>query len=144
MRILGLDVGDVRIGVALSDTTGAIASPLEVIDRVKTSALKRIDKIIQEYQIKKVVIGLPKSLDDSEKVQAKKVRNFSKKLKNKIVEIDIVFFDERYSTVAANRLLNEATKKNAKEKRKVVDKVAATIILQTYLEMTKSKEEVLQ
>lgn len=134
MKILGLDIGDVRIGVAMSDAIGMFASPYEVIDRKKTEPFKRIADIVKENSIGKVIAGLPKSLNGEEKVQAEKVRDFVGKLE-KTLGMEIVFIDERYSTVAADRMLSETTKKDAKEKRKVVDKIAATYILQTYLDM---------
>ena len=134
MRIIALDIGDVRIGVAMSDVIGMFASPLEVIDRNKVNAVDRIKKIVEEYKVDTIVAGLPKSLNGEEKMQAQKVREFVKVLEAEL-EKEIVFIDERYSTVAADRMLNETTKKNAIQKRKVVDKIAATFILQTYLEI---------
>ncbi len=134
MRIIALDIGDVRIGVAMSDVIGMFASPLEVIDRNKINAVERIKKIVEEYKVDTIVAGLPKSLNGEEKMQAQKVREFVKVLEAEL-EKEIVFIDERYSTVAADRMLNETTKKNAIEKRKVVDKIAATFILQTYLDI---------
>ena len=134
MRIIALDIGDVRIGVAMSDVIGMFASPLEVIDRNKSNAVERIKKIVEEYKVDTIVAGLPKSLNGEEKVQAQKVREFVKVLEAEIGK-EIVFVDERYSTVAADRMLNETTKKNAIQKRKVVDKIAATFILQTYLDI---------
>lgn len=134
MKILGLDIGDVRIGVAMSDAIGMFASPYEVIDRKKTEPFKRIADIVKENSIGKVIAGLPKSLNGEEKVQAEKVRDFVAKLE-KTLGMEIVFIDERYSTVAADRMLSATTKKDAREKRKVVDKIAATYILQTYLDM---------
>lgn len=137
MRILALDVGDVRIGVAISDPMGMIASPLEVIDRKKVKALYRIKDLIRENNVELIVSGMPKSLDGTEKIQAQKVRQFLEKLKQKIKGIEIVTIDERYSTVSADKILNFSNRKGAIEKRKVVDKVAATVILQTYLDMKK-------
>lgn len=134
MRIIALDIGDVRIGVAMSDVIGMFASPLEVIDRNKINAVERIKKIVEEYKVDTIVAGLPKSLNGEEKMQAQKVREFVKVLEAELGK-EIVFIDERYSTVAADRMLNETTKKNAIEKRKVVDKIAATFILQTYLDI---------
>lgn len=134
MRIIALDIGDVRIGVAMSDVIGMFASPLEVIDRNKSNAVERIKKIVEEYKVDTVVAGLPKSLNGEEKMQAQKVREFVKVLEEELKK-EIVFVDERYSTVAADRMLNETTKKNAVQKRKVVDKIAATFILQTYLDI---------
>ncbi len=137
MRILALDVGDVRIGVASSDLLGIIASPLEVIDRRKTEPINRIIELIEIKKAEKIVVGMPLSLDGTEKRQAEKVREFISELTKNLSNIEIITVDERYSTVSADKMLNEATKKGAKEKRKVVDKVAASIILQTYLNMKK-------
>lgn len=139
MRILALDVGDVRIGVAISDPLGIIASPLEVIDRRKIKAIKRILELVEEKRVDKIISGLPLSLDGTEKRQAEKVREFIGKLGKSLRNIPIETVDERYSTVSADNMLKKTTKKNAKQKRKVVDKVAATIILQTYLDMEKRR-----
>lgn len=133
-RYVALDIGDVRIGVAKSDILGMIATPLEVIDRKKTKAVKRVQEILEIEGTKSLVVGIPKSLDGSEKVQAEKVREFLAKLIKKIPDIEIIEVDERFSTVAAHNLLTETTKKNQKQQRKVVDKVAASYILQTFLE----------
>ena len=138
-KYLALDIGDVRIGVAKSDIMGMFASPLEVIDRRKTKAVKRIKEICALENTKNIVVGIPKSLDGTEKRQAEKVREFVGKLEKEIKGLNIIEVDERFSTVSADRMLNEMTKKDAKQKRKVVDKVAATIILQTYLDMNSRK-----
>lgn len=137
-RVLGLDIGDVRIGVSMSDKLGIIASPLEVINRKKTNSKDRIVEIVKENDVEKIIYGLPISLDGSEKIQAKKVKKYIKELK-KIINIEYEAVDERYSTVSADNMLNTFTKKDAMEKRKIVDKVAATIILQTYLDMNNKR-----
>ena len=134
MKYLGLDIGDVRIGVAKSDIMGMIASPYEVIDRKKVKAIFRIKDICRDENCYTLVVGIPKSLDGTEKVQAEKTRDFMKKLKEKIPQIIFIEVDERYSTVSAHNMLTEFSNKNQKEQRKVVDKVAATIILQSYLD----------
>lgn len=134
-RYLSLDVGDVRIGVAKSDLMGITATPLEVIDRKKTKAVKRIAELCKNENTKSLVIGIPKSLDGTEKRQVEKVREFIEKLKKEIDGLEIYEVDERLTTVSADRILNEKNIKGAKEKRKVVDKVAAAIILQTFLDM---------
>ena len=134
MKYLALDIGDVRIGVARSDIMGIIASPLEVIDRKKVKAIYRIKDICREENSYMIVVGIPKSLDGTEKVQAEKTRDFMKKLKDKIPEIQYIEVDERYTTVAAHDMLTKMSGKNQKEQRKVVDKVAATIILQKFLD----------
>jgi putative Holliday junction resolvase len=136
-KYVALDVGDVRIGVAKSDIMGILATPLEVIDRRKVKAVKRIEEILIQENTKSLVIGIPKSLDGTEKRQAEKVREFIEKLNKNIEGLEIFEVDERLTTVSADRLLNETNKKGALEKRKVVDKVAAAIILQTFLDRKK-------
>ncbi|MCI7187001.1 MAG: Holliday junction resolvase RuvX [Fusobacterium mortiferum] len=136
-KYVALDVGDVRIGVAKSDIMGILATPLEVIDRRKVKAVKRIEEILIQENTKSLVIGIPKSLDGTEKRQAEKVREFIEKLNKSIEGLEIFEVDERLTTVSADRLLNETNKKGVLEKRKVVDKVAAAIILQTFLDRKK-------
>lgn len=136
-KYIALDVGDVRIGVAKSDIMGILATPLEVIDRRKVKAVKRIEEILTQENTKSLVIGIPKSLDGTEKRQAEKVREFIEKLNKNIEGLEIFEVDERLTTVSADRLLNESNKKGALEKRKVVDKVAAAIILQSFLDKKK-------
>lgn len=136
-KYVALDVGDVRIGVAKSDIMGILATPLEVIDRRKVKAVKRIEEILIQENTKSLVIGIPKSLDGTEKRQAEKVREFIEKLNKSIEGLKIFEVDERLTTVSADKLLNETNKKGALEKRKVVDKVAAAIILQTFLDRKK-------
>ena len=136
-KYVALDVGDVRIGVAKSDIMGILATPLEVIDRRKVKAVKRIEEILIQENTQSLVIGIPKSLDGTEKRQAEKVREFIEKLNKSIEGLEIFEVDERLTTVSADRLLNETNKKGALEKRKVVDKVAAAIILQTFLDRKK-------
>ena len=136
-KYVALDVGDVRIGVAKSDIMGILATPLEVIDRRKVKAVKRIEEILIQENTKSLVIGIPKSLDGTEKRQAEKVREFIEKLNKSIEGLEIFEVDERLTTVSADRLLNETNKKGALEKRTVVDKVAAAIILQTFLDRKK-------
>lgn len=134
MKYLALDIGDTRIGVAKSDPMGIIASPLEVIDRKKVKAVFRIKDICREENCKTIVVGIPKSLDGSEKRQAEKTRDFMKKLEAKIEGLTFIEVDERFTTVSAHNMLTTMTNKNQKEQRKVVDKVAATIILQSFLD----------
>ena len=136
-KYVALDVGDVRIGVAKSDIMGILATPLEVIDRRKVKAVKRIEEILIQENTKSLVIGIPKSLDGTEKRQAEKVREFIEKLNKSIEGLEIFEVDERLTTVSADRLLNETNKKGALEKRKEVDKVAAGIILQAFLDRKK-------
>ncbi len=112
-KYVALDVGDVRIGVAKSDIMGILATPLEVIDRRKVKAVKRIEEILIQENTKSLVIGIPKSLDGTEKRQAEKVREFIEKLNKSIEGLEIFEVDERLTTVSADRLLNETNKKGA-------------------------------
>lgn len=136
-KYIALDIGDVRIGVARSDIMGLIATPLEVINRKKVQSVKRIKEILNENNTKSLVVGMPKSLDGTEKRQAEKVREYLEKLKRNIKGLEIFEIDERLTTVSADRILTDIGKKGALEKRKVVDKVAAAIILQTFLDSKK-------
>ena len=136
-KYLGLDVGDVRIGVSKSDPMGILATPLEVINRNEKDPVKRIAEILAEEKTKKIVVGLPKSLDGTVKRQGEKVDEFITELKSKIEDLEIFMVDERYSTVEAEHYLRNFSKRNPRERRQVVDMVAATIILQKFLDMGK-------
>lgn len=133
MRILGLDVGDKTIGVAVSDEMGWTAQPLTVIRR---QALKKdcraVLEFVAEYEAQTLVIGLPRNMDGSLGPQAAKTESFGQALARE-TEAEIVYWDERLSTKAAERSLIEADMSRAKRK-KVVDKIAASIILQGYLD----------
>jgi putative Holliday junction resolvase len=130
-RILGIDHGDVRIGVALSDPTEFLASPLCVLDSTN-AGMVQILALIAEHQIEKIVVGLPRNMDGSYGSATEKVRNFIEKLKNK-TDVPIFEWDERMSTVSAHNALREAGL-DGKQRKGVVDKVAAQIILQNYLD----------
>jgi putative Holliday junction resolvase len=136
MRILGLDVGDSRIGVAISDPVEIIATPLTVITRDDDNiAIAAIGQLVGQYDVKRIVIGLPYSLDGSIGRQANKVKDFVDKL-SQSTSARIELRDERLSTVAAQRLLRGAGSKKA-GKRSHIDAVAAAFILQGYLDSLK-------
>ncbi len=136
MRILGLDVGDKRIGVAVSDPEEIIASPLTVINRDDdNAAISAIIQLVGQYDAKRIVIGLPYSLDGSLGMQASKVKDFVDKLSQN-TGVTIELWDERLSTVAAERLLRGAGNKKAREKSRL-DAAAAAFILQGYLDSQK-------
>jgi len=133
MRILGLDVGDVLIGVAVSDPSGTIAQGLISITRADLKEdVEAVRRLINQYEVGEIVVGLPKMMDGEIGIQAQKVLSFVESLQAE-VEIPVVLWDERLTTVAANKLLIEADMSRRKRK-KVVDKVAATLILQGYLD----------
>ena len=135
-RILALDVGDVRIGLAVSDLMGIIANPLETY--VRKDFVKDIDYIVnlaKEMEVDTIVSGLPKNLNNQDSLQTQKVREFVDKLEEAWGK-KVVFVDERFTTASAQRVLLEGNVRRG-DRKKVVDKVAATIILQTYLEIKK-------
>ncbi|HEY8361467.1 MAG TPA: Holliday junction resolvase RuvX [Tissierellaceae bacterium] len=132
-RIMGLDVGDKTIGVAISDLLQITAQGLTTIKRESNEKdLKRLEEIINEYNIKKIVIGLPKNMNNTIGPQGEKVIKFAEKLKNRF-NAEIIFIDERLTTCEAERLLIKGDMRREKRKT-VIDKVAATFILQTYLD----------
>ena len=136
MRCLGLDIGDKRIGVAISDPEQILASPLSTI--IRDDDEKAIDAIVElvgKHEVQRIVVGLPYSLDGSVGRQASKVITFVEQL-SKCTEADIETRDERLSTVAAERLLAEAgTKRDTIRLRR--DAAAAAFILQGYLDSLK-------
>ncbi len=131
-RYLGLDVGDRRIGIALSDEMHWIASPHSVYTRVGWGPdVKYILNLYRQNQCEKIVCGLPKNMDGSVGFQAEKVQLFAEKLSE--AGMDVVFQDERLSTVAAHDALIEGGMRRD-ERKGTVDKVAAAVILQQYLD----------
>ena len=137
-RIVCLDIGDVRIGVAVSDPAGIIASPLEVIRRVGWGPdVRKIKAICDRYETDRILSGLPLNMDGSEGFQAQKVREFCRQLEN--AGLQVVFQDERLSTVTAEDALLEGGLSRGGRKQ-VVDKVAASVILQQWLETNHKKE----
>jgi putative Holliday junction resolvase len=133
MRSLGLDIGDRRIGVALSDPEGILASPFTIINRRDESLdIEAIIDIIHQRQVGQVVVGLPRSMDGSLGKQAEKVREFTQKLCEH-TEIPVEYRDERLTTVLAERLKQAATTKKTRGKARH-DAQAAALILQGYLD----------
>lgn len=135
MRIMGIDYGDSRIGIAISDALMFTAQGLETIkwkESIK-EPLKRISNIIEEYNINKVVLGFPKNMNGTVGPRGEKTIQFAELLKKRIDDIEVILWDERLTTVAANRTMREmGVKKN--NKKKVVDQIAAVYILQGYLD----------
>lgn len=131
-RRLGVDPGDARIGVAVSDPTGFLATPVETLKRGKGD-LRRIQRIAEEHQVIEVVVGLPRSLAGSEGPAAAKVRDFATQLARRVAPVPVRLCDERLTTVSAEAILRERGKKGAK-RREVVDQAAAVLILQHALD----------
>ncbi|HYB57627.1 MAG TPA: Holliday junction resolvase RuvX [Alphaproteobacteria bacterium] len=132
-RLLGLDVGKKTIGLALSDTTLTVASPLETIRRGKfASDVERIRRIVAEQGIGALVVGLPINMDGSEGPRCQSVRQFAKSLLERLA-LPLAFWDERLSTAAVMRTLIEADM-SRKRRRETIDKLAAAYILQGALD----------
>ena len=131
-RILGIDYGDARIGVAISDPTRTIARPLEVIEPGKVDPVERIAEIAKEYDVKLVILGLPKLMSGEEGEMAAKVREFMQKLKDR-TDLEILLVDERFTSKIAERELRKRKVKPSREKKKV-DLYAASLLLQEYLD----------
>ncbi|MDR5694040.1 MAG: Holliday junction resolvase RuvX [Armatimonadota bacterium] len=138
MRILGLDVGTRRIGVALSDPLGISAQPLKVIEREGWDAdLAKIRALVREWEVSCVVVGMPRSLNGSLGPQARMVEEFVAKLRDAIgVPVDT--WDERLTTVAAERAMLEANVRRDRRRQRV-DAVAAALLLQAYLDSARRK-----
>lgn len=138
MRLIGLDVGEVRIGVAVSDPTGTLASAREVLARrPEALALKAIARLVEEEEAEAIIMGLPRSLSGELHSQAALVQEFADRLRQE-VQVPIQFWDERLSTVAAEREMRAAGTKRERRKA-MIDAVAAAIILQSYLDARRAQ-----
>ena len=134
MRYMGLDVGDKTIGVAMSDEIGVTANPVTVISR--TGSLKReigeIRRLVQENGIGRIVVGMPFMLDGSVGIQAEKVQAFVEHLRRRIT-VPVVTWDERLTTAEVERILI-ASDQSREKRKKVIDKMAAAVILRSYMD----------
>ncbi|MCL6452489.1 MAG: Holliday junction resolvase RuvX [Alicyclobacillus sp.] len=132
-RILGVDYGTVRIGIALSDPTGLIASSLTVIKRRgDEQAVQEVASLAQVHEAAEVVVGLPLHMDGREGEKAQACRQFAARLQD-VVDCPVTLYDERLTTVAAQRMLVAADVSRAR-RRQVVDAVAAQVLLQSFLD----------
>lgn len=140
MRILGLDYGDKTIGVAVSDPFGWTAQGVEIIKRTNENeykkSLARLAELIAQYEVEKIVLGFPKNMDNTEGPRCEKTRAFKERLERRFQNISVILWDERMSTIAAERSLLEADMSRAKRKN-VIDKMAAVHILQGFLDGNK-------
>lgn len=144
MRIMGLDFGSKTVGVAISDPLFITAQGIEIIRRKEENKLRqtlaRIEALILEYEVGEIVLGLPKNMNATEGERVEKTKEFADKLSRR-TGLNVIFRDERLTTVAADRAMMEAgiRRENRKE---YVDKIAAVFILQGYLdEMAMKKQE---
>ena len=137
MRIMGLDLGSKTVGVAVSDSLLLTAQPLEIIRRKDENKLRqtlaRIEALIEEYEVQEIVLGLPKNMNATEGVRVELTQEFREKLERR-TGLPVHMWDERLTTVAADKAMMEAGVR--REKRKdYVDMIAATLILQGYLDL---------
>jgi putative Holliday junction resolvase len=139
-RYMALDVGDKRIGVALSDPLQILASPLQTIARTSDEyALLEIIRLVEKHEVEKLIVGMPYSLDGTIGPQAEKVLLFKERIVAQL-NIEVVLQDERLSSVTADQKLKETRKKSARMREKI-DAAAAAVILQSYLDEFKVENE---
>lgn len=140
MKILAVDLGDARTGLAACDRTEFLASPIGVIhEKDMKKVLMQVSIAVDEYQISHVIIGYPKNMDGTSGERAEKCERFAQLLRN-IVPVPVELWDERRTTVTAHDILNEADIRGQKRKD-IVDEVAATIILESYLDYRRNQKE---
>lgn len=136
MRIMGLDFGSKTVGVAVSDPLGMTAQGVETITRKEENKLRktlsRIETLIREYEITTIVLGYPKNMNDTIGERAKKTEEFQAMLEHR-TGLPVILWDERLTTIEADQILRESGVRR-EHRKEVIDKVAAGIILQSYLE----------
>ena len=141
--ILGLDIGDVRTGVAISDELGIAAHPLCTIRRKSRKALlAELQQLVTAHNVEQLVIGLPLQLEGETGTQARKVKQFAEKLEQR-VNLPIVFWDESFTTLEAAQILH-GTKRRRKKRKQIIDQVAAVLILEGYLEELRNSKRTSQ
>ncbi len=138
-RYISLDIGDRTIGVAVSDLLGITAQGIETIHRRSLAEdLERIGALMEQYETSSLVPGYPKNMNGTEGPRCRVVKDFMEEVKKRFPTVEITYWDERLSTMEANRPLAEASL-SWKKKKKVIDKMAAVIILQGFLERQHSR-----
>ncbi len=140
MRYLGLDLGTKSLGVAISDSSNTIATPLQVITFPKEKydvALTELLAILKKYDVAKIALGLPKNMDGSEGFASERSKNF-KKMIEEATSIPVILIDERLTTIEAEKILLTADTSRQKRK-KVIDKIAAVLILEIFIKKEEAK-----
>lgn len=139
MKIMAVDLGKARTGIAICDESEMLASPVTVIHEHKEEGLlEKIARVVSEQQPKLLVVGLPRNMDGSEGESAQRCRSFAEKLQNN-TQLPVILRDERGTTITAHGYLN-STDTRGKKRKAVVDAVAATIILQDYLDFRRNQK----
>lgn len=140
MRIMGLDFGDKTVGVAISDELLITAQPVTAVERERSNKLRKtyqkLEELIKEYEVEKIVIGKPLNMNGTEGTRVELTREFSAELSRR-TGLEIIEVDERLTTVEADRILEETGVASSGRKQHI-DKMAAAIILQTYLDLHKN------
>lgn len=132
-RVLALDVGSKRIGVAITDPLGITAQGLETIQRQnKRKDMETLGRLLKEYEVREIVVGLPLRLSGAEGTQSEKMRRFAGDLESHF-GVTVHLWDERWTSTEANRLLRE-TELSIEKRGRAVDRMAATLILQSWME----------
>lgn len=140
MKIMAVDFGDARTGLAVCDRTEFLASPVGVIQEYQfEKTIEQVAYAVEEYQVGKVVVGHPMNMNGTIGERAEKCKLFAEKLQE-LVSVPVVLWDERSTTVTAHQFLNESNVRG-KKRKEVVDEVAATIILESYLAYRKNHPE---
>ena len=140
-RCLALDVGDKTIGLAVSDLLGMTAQGLETMRRKSIKEdLKYLGEVILNYEVSTIIVGLPKNMNGTEGERCELVRSFAAKISKAYPNLELKFWDERLTTVAAEKLLIEADV-SRKKRKKVIDKLAAVNILQGFLDSVRVRSE---
>mgnify|MGYP005758775483 CR=1 FL=1 len=139
MRILSIDYGDARVGIAITDPLNITAQGLETIQRNNSDkvVLKRLDEILEQYDIDTIVVGMPLNMNGTKSERAEVTEKFIHKLKCKYNKIKIETIDERLTTVAAHRTMNYLDV-NKHKKKNIVDTISAVYILETYINKNKN------
>ncbi|MBZ4670533.1 MAG: hypothetical protein JG769_837 [Oscillospiraceae bacterium] len=140
MKIMAVDFGDARTGLAVCDRTEFLASPVGVIEEKDFDAcVQKVAYAAEEYDVKEIVVGFPKNMDGSVGARAEKCKLFADELA-KLVAVPVKLWDERRTTISAHNILNE-TNVRGKKRKEIIDEVAAVIILESYLEFRKNSEK---
>lgn len=142
MRIMGLDFGSKTVGVAISDSLLLTAQGIEIIERKEENKLRRtmarIEELIEEYEVEEIVLGLPKNMNDTLGIRAELTLDFKDKLERR-TGLPVTMWDERLTTVAADKAMIEAGIRR-EHRKEHVDRIAACFILQGYLDLRRNKE----
>lgn len=132
MRMMGIDYGDKRIGIAVTDPLGFTAQGITTLSNSKKTLADELKKLLEQYKPQKIVLGLPKNMDGSLGFRADATYKFADFLKT-LTDSEIIFWDERLTTVSAAHILNQ-TNTRGKDRKKVIDTVSACIILENYMQ----------